>query len=428
MILKKVTFGLFLLLIFSLAFMQPGAYVFSGFSIHFTEIIFLLTVAAWAFTLAFTKEKLRPEAFYLPLLLFLTAMVLSASFSEGRSKSQVKLLGVIYLTGLAVLAFNLVRTLEQAKKVLLVWFAATLISCLISVLTLFLFYFDRENQLLLYTLSHYGTLPPGNYPRIQSTFLNPNMFCNYLNIGVMSGLAAFYLGWINKTWLLLFVFLFTLAALLTISPGLGGIGLTVGLWFWIVFKEKKSHLAGRLFLFLGISAALFFFATILIMPNENPLSPYFIRVPFLTNIHIYPSERLLAWQSAMENFWQNPLFGRGLGLDAVRMESILASGQNHFINDAHQLWLNLAVQTGTVGLAATIFLCIFFFRRIKPFTIGNSSPDVLRVAFGLAFIGAFLYQGLGGSFEDARHLWVLIGLLGSFSETGGHFDINREKC
>jgi len=28
----------------------------------------------------------------------------------------------------------------------------------------------------------------------------------------------------------------------------------------------------------------------------------------------------------------------------------------------------------------------------------------------LAFLVAFAYEGLGGSFEDARHLWVLFGL------------------
>jgi putative inorganic carbon (hco3(-)) transporter len=33
------------------------------------------------------------------------------------------------------------------------------------------------------------------------------------------------------------------------------------------------------------------------------------------------------------------------------------------------------------------------------------------VALGIAFLGAFAYQGLGGSFEDARHLWLLFGLL-----------------
>lgn len=426
--LKKVTFGLFLLLIFSLAFMQPRAYSFSGFSIHLTELIFLLTTLTWILALILKKDKIRLGKIYLPLSFFLMAMILSVVFSDNLTKSLIKLLGVFYLIGLAVLAFNLVESIEHAKKVIFFWFAATLISCSISVITLIIFYVDRENPLLLYTLSHYGTLPPGNYPRIQSTFLNPNMFCNYLNVSIMATLAAFRLGWINKAWLWLFVVIFTLAALLTISPGLGGIGLSIGIWLWLVFREQKKNFTGKLFLLLGLSTAFFFVAAILIMPNENPLSPYFIRAPFLTDIFIYPSERLLAWQSAVENFWQNPFFGRGLGLDAVRMESIIASGQKHFINDAHQLWLNLAVQTGITGLAATLYLCVFFIRKIGPFSFGTSPVEVLRLAFGLAFIGAFLYQGLGGSFEDARHLWILIGLLGSFIHPGDYFKVESETC
>jgi hypothetical protein len=30
---------------------------------------------------------------------------------------------------------------------------------------------------------------------------------------------------------------------------------------------------------------------------------------------------------------------------------------------------------------------------------------------GLTWLNAFVYQGLTGSYEDARHLWLLLGLL-----------------
>jgi carbon starvation protein CstA len=36
---------------------------------------------------------------------------------------------------------------------------------------------------------------------------------------------------------------------------------------------------------------------------------------------------------------------------------------------------------------------------------------LIHLALSCALIGAFLYQGLSGSFEDARHLWILFGLL-----------------
>ncbi|HSK73761.1 MAG TPA: O-antigen ligase family protein [Pyrinomonadaceae bacterium] len=359
--------------------------------------------------------------FYIPLAFYLAAMILSAVFSEDPKQSFIKLLGGFYLIGLAVLAFNLVRTTEEAKKAVFFWLAATLISCLVSVISLLLFYADRSNPLLFYTLSHYGTLPPGNYARIRGTFLNPNMLCNYLNVSIMFSIAAFWLGWIGKKFFLVFLLFFSIAAFFTLSPGLGGIALSLSLWFWLVFSEKRKFFLARTSLFSGISIAFIFFLMLLIMPNENPLSPYRINLPFFAN-EIYPSERLLAWQGTLETLWQNPLFGRGLGLDVVWIKSIIASGQTHIVTDAHQLWLNVAGQMGFLGLAAIIFLSIFFFLRARPFKFENNPITILRISFGLAFVGAFLYQGLGGSFEDARHLWILIGLLGGFSENREAFE------
>jgi hypothetical protein len=33
------------------------------------------------------------------------------------------------------------------------------------------------------------------------------------------------------------------------------------------------------------------------------------------------------------------------------------------------------------------------------------------IGLGLIFLNIFAYQGLTGSFEDARHVWVVLGLL-----------------
>jgi uncharacterized membrane protein len=83
--------------------------------------------------------------------------------------------------------------------------------------------------------------------------------------------------------------------------------------------------------------------------------------------------------------------------------------------DAHQMWLNVAGQTGIFGLFALCFLCVFMFQQANVFSFVDQKL-ILQTALGIAFLSAFLYQGLSGSYEDARHLWVLIGLLASVSE------------
>jgi O-antigen ligase len=108
-----------------------------------------------------------------------------------------------------------------------------------------------------------------------------------------------------------------------------------------------------------------------------------------------------------------PIVGRGIGLDAGFVVYDSPNGKQ-FLGDAHQLWLNVAAQQGLVGLAVIIFLTIWFLRRGLPLNIENTP---IKTALGLAFIGTFCYQGLIGSYEDARHLWILLGLLASASET-----------
>jgi hypothetical protein len=41
----------------------------------------------------------------------------------------------------------------------------------------------------------------------------------------------------------------------------------------------------------------------------------------------------------------------------------------------------------------------------------NRSLAPLTAALLIAFVSGFIIQGLTGSFEDARHLWLTIGLI-----------------
>ena len=45
------------------------------------------------------------------------------------------------------------------------------------------------------------------------------------------------------------------------------------------------------------------------------------------------------------------------------------------------------------------------------FAVRLGRANRIALALSLTFLNAFLYQGLTGSFEDTRHLWVLLGLL-----------------
>src|SRR6185369_1112139 len=104
---------------------------------------------------------------------------------------------------------------------------------------------------LQFTLSSFGTLPPGNYPRLMATFLNMNMLCNYLSVSVVMLLIARMLGWISGLVFYSILAVVGLTAAFTISPGLGGVALSGGIWYWAVYS-KKSPYAASLMLICGI--------------------------------------------------------------------------------------------------------------------------------------------------------------------------------
>ncbi|HEY0047850.1 MAG TPA: O-antigen ligase family protein [Pyrinomonadaceae bacterium] len=396
----------FLLLVFSLAFMQPYVYI-AGFRAVPADIVFLFAFGFWILSLLTKQTRFRWHPFYWLLIFYFAAMLISAVFSVNPRTSSVKLLGEIYLLSLPVLAFNLIENEKDLKRSLKVWLAATGFVVAVGLLTVFLFYFHRENRLLDYTLFSFGTLPPGNYPRVHLTFLNANMLCNYLSVSLMFVLIFQKLGWINKKILYSLLAGILFCAAFTISPSLGGIALSLGVWWWLCFKKSKPFLA-KINLAGGIFAGVAFIFAVMIAPSLHPTAPFFIDVPLIEK-RVAPSGRVMTWMDSWRTFSENPFVGRGVGQDACDVRYFDLTERLQTLTDAHNVFLNVAAQMGIFGLLAITLIIFYITRKTFPLIFDETNRSVFRIGFGLAFISAFFYQGIGGSYEDARHLWVLIG-------------------
>ena len=64
-----------------------------------------------------------------------------------------------------------------------------------------------------------------------------------------------------------------------------------------------------------------------------------------------------------------------------------------------------------IGLASLLALIAHAAKRTWPLHMPRTAAGVIRLAAGLGLLNGLVYQGLGGSFEDARHLWFAFGLL-----------------
>jgi len=385
--------------------MQPSIHVL-GFDAVPSDAIYLILAASTG--LAITTGQLRPRwhRFFGALAIYFGALVLSAFFSRDPGQSAVKILTQCYLLSLPIITFWLVSNEGDLRRVVTSWLLATAAVGMICIVALVLFYLEPESAVLKTLEADFGTLPPGNYPRLSLTFMNPNMLCNYLTASLGLLFVAWRKNWIEQRTAIALCMLAFLAAVCTISPGLGGIALLGG-WLTALVLGERHGRAASLSRAAGISAGFLAVVAMTVTPILHPTAPFQIQVP-ATDLVLAPAGRLLTWLDACRNFVSDPLIGRGIGMNAVSVRYQNPSGFVEHLTDAHNTFLNIAVQAGVLGLGALcalVWLVLVIYRRER----GTNSTVTTVLAF--VFLDAFAYQGLGGSFEDARHLWVLLGLL-----------------
>jgi hypothetical protein len=399
--------GLLALLIFSLGFNWPRMFV-AGFVMFPTDFVFV--ALAGACLVAAVTGALRPrwERGYWVMLIYFAALGSSLLVSERPETSALKMATQFYLAGLAVVACSLTSDIRDIRFYVRSWLMATALVAFIAALSLGVFLLDPRNPLLDFVRFQFGSLPPGHYPRFRLTFVNANMLCNYLSVSFALLLVAIRLEWLGKAAFLSLLVGIGLSAAVTISPGIGGILLIGGVWSWMRWKERE-RLKASLALAAGFAAALLFVLATAITPIIHQTVPFTIKLPGI-GLTLAPAARMMTWISATRNFLAHPLLGHGIGIPAASFVYRQPGGALEFLSDAHNTFLNIAAQCGIVGLAALLLLIFHIFERTRPFGFSSDDGNVLRLGLGIAFLGAFAYQGLGGSFEDARHLWVLFGL------------------
>jgi len=389
-----------LALAFSLCTMKPPV---SG-QIVPVDIIFLLLGATFLLDCLRDKARFRWRNAYWVLATYLAGLSASLISTSDAGRSLFKLATQFYLIGLAVIADQLIDDWDDFRRVSLAWLAGAAVSVSIAVAALLSFPFAPDGVLMRWTRFHFGTLPPGNYPRLASTYFDVNMYCNYLTASLGVLLVAAHQGWIARWIFLALLAGILVAALFTISPGLGGIALALGLW---IYLSRGSRIAAL----LGITAAIAFLAATAVTPILHSTAPFTVTIPG-TDLVLAPSGRFLTWTAAVREFAAHPLVGHGIGIDPVDVRYFSPSGYMQTLNEAHNSFLSVAAQCGVVGLTGLLIVVCYAVRQAGPWRPRPAQADIVGVGIGLTFLNAFVYQGLGSaSFEDARHLWFLFGLL-----------------
>ncbi|MEJ7624944.1 MAG: hypothetical protein WKF34_13205 [Pyrinomonadaceae bacterium] len=393
----------FLALIFSLGFMRPN-FSFGTASATITDILFLITGGLWIASLVAGIYRFRFDKFYWLLGLYGVGLTLSALFSVDTAASLRRLPIEIYLISLSVFTCSIVSSMAMLRRVAFAWMGASVAASIIGVAAIVSFYLSWTNALSDFALHHYGSLPPGNYPRIQGTFEYPSLLCNYLTVGLMFVFIGLKLEWLNMKAAVAATTLISFAIAFTFTPGIGGAMLAAAMWYWLV-REKR--VIGRLALGAGILAFIAFLIVSTFTPIATSTSPFYFHI---AGWRIDPTQRLLTWMQAGNTFLGNAIFGKGLGQPVASVHFLAPSGQHQILSDAHNVFLNVAGQSGLAGLIPLILICWTMLRR----SMSVKRDGSLRWAgygLGIALFSVLIAQGAVGSFENSRHIWVLIGLI-----------------
>ncbi|MFL6726119.1 MAG: O-antigen ligase family protein [Sphingomicrobium sp.] len=388
-----------LLFAFSLFWMKDPL-IIGGLPAIPADLIFVVT--AMLLALAWAGGESRPSwsAGFVPLILYFGALAISAIFAADLRTSAFKVATQAYLIAVPVLVYNLVETWDDLRRLFLAYLAGAAVVAFIGVATLLLFPFFGHHSFLAWPLHHFGTLPPGPYPRLEVTFEYPAMMANYLALALMLLILAERQAWIAPPIARLLGGGMLLTALFALTPGFGGLLLMLGVWFW---HREQGSAPGRLFLSAGLAAGVLGALVAAVTPILHRTAPFLIWVPGLP-VPLAPAVRLLAWMDAARTFLAHPLVGIGIGGEPVHVPYVNPSGEFTIVTDAHNMPLSIAAQTGIVGVIGMAAILVFAARE----TIRGR-----EIVFGLslAFLSGLVVEGLVGSFEDARHLWLAYGLM-----------------
>jgi putative inorganic carbon (HCO3(-)) transporter len=328
----------------------------------------------------------------LPVLAFAGATVLSLLGFAGQVDHQ--LVGVLKAFGGFLIYFIVTQTLETKQDVWLV-LGAVVASGLI-----------QAAWLTVQVLS--GGQVVSDTTRATGSVIDPNIFAGYLilliPLVVAVGLSLRATWSVAVTALAFILLAFALVATLSRSGWLGLSVATIGLAILLPKERWKV-----LFLVGGVGAALL--SAGLVGPIAARLGP---GAQGPTEILV---SRWNVWTAAALIFIQHPIFGVGV----MNLTNYLPSNSipgTEILNDAHNIFLNMAAERGVIGLATFVFFVFVLFRTLRQVLPATRSRlDYALVAGLLAtFAGYFAHSLFEVSYYDYKVLllfWLLVGVVAS---------------
>jgi O-antigen ligase len=371
------TEALFLAGVVLLPMMQFGAVDALGTRIIPSDVCFGLAVAGAAVVELRRRGAGLRGPFPIVVGCYLAALAIAAVASPDHRESFERIVIDGYCVVLGTTAFVIAREASARSRIAWAWILGSAVTVVAALLGIVLFLLGATTPSENFAIGDLGSIHT-SVPRVVGFFLNSNLFCNYLVVGLLFTLGM--LGWRRPLGLVVSGAT-GVALAFTLSPGLGGAVVAVTLWLLVSERGWSARVRGSVVAAGVVGGGLFLVLTVTVGPRGH------------------------TWADSIDTLMSHPLVGVGPGLPVAA-----TTYEGRFFTDAHNAWLNVGGQAGFLGLLALVAVVVTICGlawRARP--IGGL-PEPVRSGW-CAFVGAVLFGSLSLSLEQARHVWVLMGFL-----------------
>jgi len=183
---------------------------------------------------------------------------------------------------------------------------------------------------------------------------------------------------------------------------------------WSVFRGGEARLRLRR---LGLVTLLIVLALAFLVPHLGSTSVARLRT-IIDPTQATAQVRLLIWRGALDLVARHPLLGVGLGNFEFAYAEVRSVEEWHLsrrevVDDAHNEYLHLTVETGLFGLAAFLWFLTRAARLVRNLLYNATlRGEALPLIGSLA--GLLLYAGFGFPFKNptsSAYWWMLLGYL-----------------
>ncbi len=379
-----------------------------------------LVIALWLVRMIAQQRAIaiRFPPLSFPFVLFLGAALLSMTVAlslEASIKETAKFLEMFAVY--VFVANNLAES--KAKRLLAVMFLAGMSQAAIGIYQ-FLFRAGPEGFELF-----------GRFMRAYGTFEQPNPYAGYLALiipvalGAVSSFKFKVQGSLRSqlgTWNLELLAVLSLAAMLTaavMSWSRGAwLGIGAGLVVTVIVQSRRA------FVLSIIAAFVLTFAILLSSINIIPaaiaerfagiteyLGVFDVRGVRVDDANFAIVERMAHWQSAAMMFAEHPALGVGIGNYAAAYPQYSLPRWDDPLGHAHNYYLNIAAETGLIGLSAYLILWASAFWQSWR-AVRTASGFWRGVAAGLLgmLVALSMHNGFDNLFVHGMAVQVGIGL------------------